>query len=168
MIPKVDLRFLSRTRFPWAYGYGRYGYGYGYYGSDSKSGKSFLLMELCISIAEGSKWLGFPCRQGKVLYVNLEIDPASCVLHYAQMMFEGMKAYRTEKGNIQLFRPMDNIDRFNNSGVKLCIPHIPEEDWTDAHHWIIFHGRRVCAAQRPKCAECALNQVCDFYTRKDS
>ena len=46
--------------------------------------------------------------------------------------------------------------------------HIPEKDWTDAHHWIIFHGRRVCAAQRPKCAECALNRVCDFYTRKDS
>ncbi|MBQ3652088.1 MAG: endonuclease III, partial [Clostridia bacterium] len=46
--------------------------------------------------------------------------------------------------------------------------HIPEEDWTDAHHWIIFHGRRVCAAQRPKCSECALNKVCDFYTRKDS
>ena len=42
--------------------------------------------------------------------------------------------------------------------------HIPEQDWTDAHHWIIFHGRRVCAAQRPRCAECALNQVCDFYT----
>ena len=46
--------------------------------------------------------------------------------------------------------------------------HIPEEDWTDAHHWIIFHGRRVCAAQRPKCDQCALNKVCDFYTRKDS
>ena len=43
--------------------------------------------------------------------------------------------------------------------------HIPEQDWTDAHHWIIFHGRRICAAQRPRCAECALNQVCDFYTR---
>ena len=46
--------------------------------------------------------------------------------------------------------------------------HIPEQDWTDAHHWIIFHGRRVCAAQRPKCDQCALNKVCDFYTRKDS
>ena len=46
--------------------------------------------------------------------------------------------------------------------------HIPQEDWTDAHHWIIFHGRRVCAAQRPKCDQCALNKVCDFYTRKDS
>jgi len=45
--------------------------------------------------------------------------------------------------------------------------HIPREDWSDAHHWIIFHGRRVCAAQRPKCAECALNGVCDLYTRKE-
>lgn len=43
----------------------------------SKSGKSFALMELCVCIAEGQKWLGFQCRQGKVLYINLEIDSAS-------------------------------------------------------------------------------------------
>ena len=43
----------------------------------SKAGKSFLLMELCVALAEGREWLGFPCRRGKVLYVNLEIDPAS-------------------------------------------------------------------------------------------
>lgn len=36
----------------------------------SKAGKSFLLMELCISIAEGKSWLGFNCRKGRVLYVN--------------------------------------------------------------------------------------------------
>lgn len=45
----------------------------------SKAGKSFLLMELCISIAEGLPWLGFPCRKGKVLYINLEIDRASAL-----------------------------------------------------------------------------------------
>ena len=45
----------------------------------SKAGKSFLLMELCIAIAEGAEWLGFECKKGRVLYVNLEIDPASCV-----------------------------------------------------------------------------------------
>ena len=45
----------------------------------SKAGKSFLLIELAIAIAEGSSWLGFQCVQGKVLYVNLEIDPASCI-----------------------------------------------------------------------------------------
>lgn len=45
----------------------------------SKAGKSFALIELCISIAEGRKWLGFSCAQGKVLYVNLELDRASCL-----------------------------------------------------------------------------------------
>ncbi len=45
----------------------------------SKAGKSFLLMELSVAIAEGIPWLGFPCRKGRVLYVNLEIDPASAV-----------------------------------------------------------------------------------------
>ncbi len=48
----------------------------------SKSGKSILLMELCISIAEGIKWLGFQCKKGKVLYVNLEIDPASAIKRF--------------------------------------------------------------------------------------
>ena len=51
----------------------------------SKAGKSFLLMELCIAIAEGSPWLGFPCKQGKVLYVNLEIDPASCIHRFLRI-----------------------------------------------------------------------------------
>lgn len=51
----------------------------------SKAGKSFLLMELCISLAEGRKWLGFQCKQGKVLYVNLEIDPASCVNRFLKI-----------------------------------------------------------------------------------
>ena len=43
----------------------------------SKSGKSYLLIELAIAIAEGAKWLNFNCRKGKVLYINLEIDSAS-------------------------------------------------------------------------------------------
>jgi branched-chain amino acid aminotransferase len=67
-----------------------------------------------------------------VPYGTIELEPSAMVFHYAQEIFEGMKAYRTEKGNIQLFRPMDNIERFNNSGVKLCIPHIPEEDFRQA------------------------------------
>ena len=67
-----------------------------------------------------------------VPYGTIELEPSAMVFHYAQEIFEGMKAYRTEKGNIQLFRPMDNIERFNNSGVKLCIPHIPEEDFLQA------------------------------------
>ena len=45
----------------------------------SKAGKSFALLELCVSIAEGRPWMGFGCAQGKVLYVNLELDRASCL-----------------------------------------------------------------------------------------
>ena len=44
----------------------------------SKAGKSFALIELCIAIAEGREWLGWKCAQGRVFYVNLELDPASC------------------------------------------------------------------------------------------
>ena len=45
----------------------------------SKAGKSFALLELCVSIAEGRPWMGFGCAQGRVLYVNLELDRASCL-----------------------------------------------------------------------------------------
>lgn len=51
----------------------------------SKAGKSFLLMELCVAIAEGRPWLGFRCRKGSVLYVNLEIDPASAVNRFLKI-----------------------------------------------------------------------------------
>lgn len=51
----------------------------------SKAGKSFLLMELCVALAEGRPWLGFPCKKGQVLYVNLEIDPASAVNRFLKI-----------------------------------------------------------------------------------
>ena len=51
----------------------------------SKAGKSFLLMELCIAIAEGISWLGFQCKKGRVLYVNLEIDPASAINRFLKI-----------------------------------------------------------------------------------
>ena len=51
----------------------------------SKAGKSFALMELSIAIAEGKSWLSFPCKKGRVLYVNLEIDPASCIMRFMKI-----------------------------------------------------------------------------------
>ena len=39
--------------------------------------------------------------------------------------------------------------------------HIPEKDWGDAHHWLIYHGRQVCGAQRPKCPDCPLKEICE-------
>ena len=49
-----------------------------------------------------------------VPYAPLQIDPAAKVLHYAQEIFEGLKAYRTADGSIQLFRPLDNVRRMND------------------------------------------------------
>ena len=51
----------------------------------SKAGKSFLLMQLAIALSEGLKWLGFKCKKSKVLYVNLEIDGASCINRFAEI-----------------------------------------------------------------------------------
>lgn len=42
---------------------------------------------------------------------------------------------------------------------------IPKEYWSDAHHWIIWHGRKVCSARNPKCSECMLKNLCDFYKK---
>lgn len=56
----------------------------------------------------------------------LEIDPASAVLHYAQEIFEGMKAYRAEDGRILLFRPDQNARRFNLSAERMAMPTMPE------------------------------------------
>ena len=51
----------------------------------SKAGKSFLLMELAAAIAEGREWLRWPCARGRVLYTNLEIDPASCLHRFRDL-----------------------------------------------------------------------------------
>lgn len=55
----------------------------------SKSGKSFSLIELCIAIAEGTKWMGRQCKQGDVLYVNFELDRASC-LHRFKDVYQAL------------------------------------------------------------------------------
>ncbi len=65
-------------------------------------------------------------------YSPLEMDPATMVLHYGQAIFEGLKAYRTYSGEIQLFRPKDNLQRLNKSGHMLCIPELDEEFILDA------------------------------------
>ncbi|MCD7946320.1 MAG: branched-chain amino acid aminotransferase [Clostridiales bacterium] len=60
-------------------------------------------------------------------YGPIALDPSAMVLHYAQEVFEGMKAYRIADGSIQLFRPYENARRFNNSAKRLCIPTMDEE-----------------------------------------
>ncbi len=60
-------------------------------------------------------------------YAPFSLDPACLVLHYAQEIFEGMKAYKWEDGSIALFRPEMNARRFNLSGDRMCMPEVPEE-----------------------------------------
>ena len=67
-----------------------------------------------------------------VPYGPWEMDPATTVFHYAQEIFEGMKAYRTADGKIQLFRPDCNANRFNDSADRLGMPPIPPEDFVQA------------------------------------
>ena len=43
---------------------------------------------------------------------------------------------------------------------------IPKDDWSKAHHWLIYHGRRVCHSQKPSCESCTLAHLCDFYKKK--
>ena len=43
---------------------------------------------------------------------------------------------------------------------------VPKADWSKAHHWLIYHGRRVCHSQKPECESCALNELCDFFKTK--
>lgn len=57
-----------------------------------------------------------------VPYGPIALDPAATCLHYGQLIFEGLKAYRTKDNRIVMFRPEKNMERLNNSGERLCIP----------------------------------------------
>ena len=80
----------------------------------SKAGKSFLQIELAIGIAEGARWLSFRCSQGRVLYVNLELDRASC-LHRFRDVYKAMNRSPISIRNIDIWNlrgkavPMDQL-----------------------------------------------------------
>lgn len=80
----------------------------------SKAGKSFLQIEMCIAIAEGREWLGWKCTQGRVMYVNLELDRASC-LHRFRDVYQSLGYKPDNLRNIDIWnlrgksRPMDKL-----------------------------------------------------------
>lgn len=80
----------------------------------SKAGKSFALIGMCVSIAEGLPWFGWECAQGRVLYVNLELDRASC-LHRFKDVYQAMGAIPNNLTNIDIWnlrgksKPMDEL-----------------------------------------------------------
>ncbi len=63
-----------------------------------------------------------------VPYAPIALDPSAMVFHYAQELFEGLKAYRTAEGEIQLFRPQKNIERMNNTCDRLCVPRLDPDE----------------------------------------
>lgn len=65
-------------------------------------------------------------------YAPLQIDPAAAVFHYAQEMFEGLKAYKSNDGRVLLFRPDMNAKRTTSTNERMCIPHIDEELFVEA------------------------------------
>ena len=67
-----------------------------------------------------------------VPYGPLPFELSCMVFHYAQEIFEGMKAYRAPDGGVQLFRPYENARRMNSSCRRMCIPEIPEDDFVQA------------------------------------
>jgi branched-chain amino acid aminotransferase len=84
-------------------------------------GRTFSDHMFLVNFSEG-RW-----QQGRLEpYGNFEMSPASMVFHYGQAIFEGLKAYRQVNGEISLFRPGKNIERFNRSAARLCMPEVPE------------------------------------------
>ena len=91
-------------------------------------GKKFTDHMFVMDYTEGEGW-----HDARIVpYGPFELDPATVVFHYAQEIFEGMKAYRTADDTVQLFRPDCNAKRFQDSADRLCIPKIPEEDFVQA------------------------------------
>ncbi|MBY0516779.1 MAG: branched-chain amino acid aminotransferase [Bacteriovoracaceae bacterium] len=78
-----------------------------------------------------------------VPYGPLQLDPCAKVLHYAQEIFEGLKAYRHPDGQIALFRPELNARRFNFSARRMAMPEVPEETFVEACETIAAYCRNI-------------------------
>lgn len=72
-----------------------------------------------------------------VPFDNISLSPATMVFHYAQEMFEGLKAYKSADGKIRLFRPDKNVERMNNTNERLCIPKVNPDNILQAINDIV-------------------------------
>lgn len=119
-------------------------------------GRHFSDHMLVIDYTEGIGW-----HDGRIVpYGPIEMDPACMVLHYAQETFEGLKAYRHLDGQIALFRPEINANRFIKSNERLCMATVPadlfvqavetiveyEQDWVPSEPGTSLYIRPFCFA----------------------
>jgi branched-chain amino acid aminotransferase len=89
---------------------------------------------------------------GLVPYAPIQLDPAAAVLHYAQEIFEGLKAYRHADGSIWAFRPEANAERMARSARRLALPELPVEDFVSSIELLV----RTDAAWVPTAEESSL------------
>ena len=78
----------------------------------------------CMEWEEGKGWHNAKIKP----YGPLMLEPSSMVLHYAQMSFEGLKAYQTDSGEHVLFRPRENFKRMNRTSLRMCLPELDIEE----------------------------------------
>ena len=91
-------------------------------------GKIFTDHMFIMNYTEGQGW-----HDPRVVpFQNISLSPAAMVYHYGQEMFEGLKAYKGENGDVYLFRPDMNAKRTNVTNERLCIPSIDEDDFVQA------------------------------------
>ncbi|MEN8199656.1 MAG: branched-chain amino acid aminotransferase [Thermodesulfobacteriota bacterium] len=96
-------------------------------------------------------------------YEDFSMDPAAMVLHYGQAIFEGLKAYKGDDGQIYMFRPEDNLERMNSSALRMCMPRIPvdkvlkglkslvylDRDWVPTNEGATLYIRPTMIAVEP-------------------
>ncbi|MFF2655159.1 branched-chain amino acid aminotransferase [Streptomyces sp. NPDC058045] len=121
--------------------------------ADPGFGRHFTDHMVTIRWTEGRGWHDAQL----VPYGPLSIDPATSVLHYAQEIFEGLKAYRRPDGSVATFRPEANARRFQSSARRLAMPELPEETFLAAcdalvrqdRDWVPAHGGEESLYLRP-------------------
>jgi branched-chain amino acid aminotransferase len=105
--------------------------------ADPGFGKVFTDHMVSIDWLEGKGWHNAMLGPRQ----PLTLDPAAAVLHYAQEIFEGLKAYRLYDGTMALFRPEQNARRFNASARRLAMPELPEEVFVEAVRQLVLADR---------------------------
>jgi branched-chain amino acid aminotransferase len=96
-------------------------------------GRIFTDHMVSIRYAEGKGWYDAHVEP----YGPISVDPATAVLHYAQEIFEGLKAYHTDDGGVALFRPEANAARFVTSAKRMAMAPLPEQVFLDSLHRLI-------------------------------
>jgi branched-chain amino acid aminotransferase len=103
--------------------------------ADPGFGRHFTDHMVTIRWTEGRGWHDATLQP----YAPFQLDPANMTLHYAQTIFEGLKAYRQPDGTVAAFRPEANARRFQNSARRLAMPELPVETFIEACDLLVRH-----------------------------